>query len=70
MIIFASQQSSPSAMSTVLLNILEKATGTGQMIRKVSKNFKVIAVIAREMDRSVIEQVGPVVIFGEAVPIR
>lgn len=70
MMIFASQQSSHSEITTVLLNTLEKVMTIEQMIGKVSKNSKVAAVIARVMGRSVIEDVGPVVIIVEAVPIR
>lgn len=70
MMIFASQQSSHSEITTVLLNTLERVMTIEQMIGKVSKNSKVAAVIARVMGRSVIEDVGPVVIIVEAVPIR
>ena len=68
--IFASQQSSHSEITTVLLNTLEKMMTIDQMIGKVSENSKVTTVIARVMGRSVIEDVGPVVIIVEAVPIR
>ena len=70
MIIFASQQSSHSAIPTVLLDILEKLTSGDQRIRKVYKISKVIAVIARVMEPSAIDHVRPVVIIVEAVPIR